>query len=272
MKKKIIAAIFIGLLILVPVALILLNRDNNPPADTPPPVVNGPRNLTYSVVATYPHDSSSFTEGLLVYKGKLYESTGDYGKSRLMEVDLKTGKALRSLPLEAKYFGEGIVILRDTVYQWTYKEKTGFIYSLSGFKKLKEFTYPTEGWGMTTDGREIIATDGTSNLFFYEPGSFRLLRTLPVTEAGELSFNINELEYINGYIYANQWQKPFILKIDPKTGEVVAKADLTRLWNEAVANEPTADVLNGIAYDAATKKIYVTGKRWRNLYEIQLGN
>jgi glutamine cyclotransferase len=229
--------------------------------------------LTYSIVGSYPHDTSFFTEGLLIYKGDLYESAGDpdyTGKSRLMKVDLKTGKALQSISLDKKYFGEGIVILNDTIYQLTYREKTGFMYSLKDFKKLKEFTINTEGWGMTTDGKEIIATDGSSNLYYYEPSTFRLLRTLAVTEAGGLSFNLNELEYIDGYIYANQWQKPFLLKIDPASGTIVAKADLTDLWNRVLAKDPSADVLNGIAYDSTTKKMYVTGKRWPDLYEIQL--
>jgi glutaminyl-peptide cyclotransferase len=238
---------------------------------TPPP--DAPKSLTYSIVTSYPHDTSFFTEGLLIYKGDMYESAGDpdyTGKSRLMKLDLKTGKILQSINLDKKYFGEGIVILNDTIYQLTYREKTGFMYSLKDFKKLKEFTINTEGWGMTTNGKEIIATDGSSNLYYYEPSTFRLLRTQAITEEGGLSFNLNELEYIDGYIYANQWQKPFILKIDPSSGAIVAKADLTDLWNRVIAKDPSADVLNGIAYDTASKKMYVTGKRWPDLYEIQL--
>ncbi|HLG39524.1 MAG TPA: glutaminyl-peptide cyclotransferase [Chitinophagaceae bacterium] len=242
---------------------------NDPPS--PPP--DAPASITYSIVTSYPHDTSFFTEGLLIYKGDLYESAGDpdySGKSRLMRVDMKTGKVLQGINLDKKYFGEGIVIVNDTIYQLTYREKTGFMYSLKDFKKLKEFTINTEGWGMTTDGKEIIATDGSSNLYYYEPSTFRLLRTQAVTEAGGLSFNLNELEYIDGYIYANQWQKPYILKIDPSSGAIVAKADLTDLANRVKAKDPGADVLNGIAYDSATKKVYITGKYWPELYEIQL--
>ncbi len=188
-----------------------------------------------------------------------------------MKVDLKTGRAIESITLDKKYFGEGIVILNDTVYQLTYQEKIGFMYSLNGFKKLKEFTFAApEGWGMTTDGKEIIASDGTSNLYYYEPGSFRLLRTQSVTEGGSLAFNLNELEYIDGYIYANQWQQPYILKIDPSSGAIVAKADLTDVWNRVRSKDPVADVPNGIAYDSSTKKMYITGKRWPELYEIEL--
>jgi glutamine cyclotransferase len=272
MKKKIIAIIFIVLLVLAPLAFWLL-RSNNPTPDIIQPI-EGPKTLSVSSVASYPHDTSFFTEGLLIYKGDLYESAGDpdyTGKSRLLKLDLKTGKILQSINLDKKYFGEGIVILHDTIYQLTYREKTGFMYSLKDFKKLKEFSISTEGWGMTTNGKEIIASDGSSNLYYYEPSTFRLLHTQPITESGGLSFNLNELEYIDGYIYANQWQKPYILKIDPATGNVVAKADLTDLWNRVVAKDPGADVPNGIAYDETTRKIYVTGKRWPDLYEIQFG-
>ena len=204
----------------------------------------------------------------------MYESGGDYGRSRLLKVDLKTGAILKSVNLEDQYFGEGIVIVNDTIYQLTYREKTGFMYSVKDFRKIKEFSFTAqkEGWGMTTDGKEIIASDGTSNLYYYQPGTFRLLRTQSVTEAGSLSFNLNELEYINGYIYANQWQQPYILKIDPSSGAIVAKADLTDVWNRVKAKDPSVDVPNGIAYDSTTKKIYVTGKKWPDLYEIQFGN
>jgi glutamine cyclotransferase len=235
------------------------------------PASEGPKSISYSIINTYPHDTSSFTEGLLIYKNEMYESTGEKGRSRLLKVDLKTGKPLKSIDLDPNYFGEGIAILNDTIYQLTYQEKVGFIYSLKDFKKLKEFTFAAaEGWGMTTDGKEIIASDGTSNLYYYEPGSFRLLRTQSVTEAGSLAYNLNELEYIDGYIYANQWQAPYILKIDPSSGAIIAKADLKDVWNRVKAKDPLADVPNGIAYDPATKKMYVTGKRWPELYEIQL--
>jgi glutamine cyclotransferase len=248
------------------------NKDTNGPGvDGPRP--EGPKILTWSIGTVYPHDTSFFTEGLLIYKGDMYESAGDpdyTGKSRLMKVDLKTGKVLESINLDKKYFGEGIVILNDTIYQLTYREKVGFMYSLKGFTKLKEFTFAAqEGWGMTTDGKEIIASDGTSNLYYYKPGTFDLLRTQAITEAGTLASDLNELEYIDGYIYANQWQKPYILKIDPSSGTIVAKADLTDIWKRVQSKDAAADVPNGIAYDPATKKIYVTGKKWPELYEIE---
>jgi len=243
------------------------NGSKNP--DTTP---EGPKSMSYSIINTYPHDTSSFTEGLLIYKGDLYESTGLPGKSKLLKVDLKSGKPLQALDLDKKDFGEGIVIINDTIYQLTYQQKVGFMYSLKDFKKLGEFKFAAEeGWGMTTDGKQIIASDGTSRLYYYEPGSFRLLKTQDVTEAGNLAFNLNELEYIDGFVYANQWQGPYILKIDPNTGQIVAKADFSNLWDMTKAKDPHADVFNGIAYDAVTKKIYITGKLWPELYEVQFG-
>lgn len=227
--------------------------------------------IGHSFMNTYPHDTSSFTEGLLIYKGVLYESTGLNGRSRIMKIDLKTGKILDSMALDPKYFGEGIVILNDTIYQLTYQDKIGFMYSLKGFKKIGEFKFSAEeGWGMTTDGKQIIASDGTSFLYYYEPGSFRLLKKQTITEGGRPISNLNELEYIEGYVYANQWQYPYILKIDPNSGEVVARIDLTEKCNEIRAKDPHAEFLNGIAYDTAGKKMYVTGKLWPELLEIQL--
>jgi glutamine cyclotransferase len=225
----------------------------------------------YSKGSIYPHDTSSFTEGLLIYKGSMYESTGLEGKSKLIEVDIQTGKAKRSVDLDPKFFGEGISIIRDTIYQLTYTTKVVFLYTLKDFKKIdKEFKIKAEqGWGMTTDGKELIASDGSSNLYYYDPSTFRLLRTQSVTEAGSLAYNLNELEYIDGYIYANQWQQPYIFKIDPASGTIVAKADLSDIWNMVKAKDPGADVPNGIAYDSTTRKTYITGKKWPELYEIE---
>jgi len=244
------------------------NNGADVPATPAPPQ---PASLSYTIQKAFPHDTSSFTEGLLFYKGSLYESTGDHGKSKLLRIDLNTGKVDKRLDLDPKYFGEGIVILRDTIYQLTYMEKAVFVYNMD-FKKIKEFVITTDngqGWGMTTDGTNLIVDDGSSNLYFYEPSTFKLIKKLPVTDAGALGYNLNELEYIDGYIYANQWQLPYILKIDLSNGKIVAKADLTDVWNRIQQKAPKADVLNGIAYDAETKKIYITGKNWPELYEVQ---
>ena len=228
-----------------------------------------PINIGYSILNVYPHDTSSFTQGLSIYNGELYEGTGEYGKSKLLKIDIKTGKVDRQLALSEKFFGEGITILKDTVYQLTWKEKIVFTYTVKDFKKIKELPLNTEGWGITNDGKDLIVSDGTNNLYFYDPSNFQLLRTLGVTEAGIPSFNLNELEFIEGYVYANQWQYPYILKIDPSNGQVVAKSDLTEIWNRVKLKDPNSDVPNGIAYDPATKKIYITGKLWPELYELQ---
>ena len=144
-----------------------------------------------------------------------------------------------------------------------------FVYTLKDFKKVKEFVLNTEGWGLTTDGNNLIASDGSSTLYYYDPGTFKLLKTQDVTEGGSLSYNLNELEYIDGLIYANQYLAPYIFKIDPSSGKVVAKADVTGMWDRVKVIDPLAEVPNGIAYDAVTKKIYLTGKLWPELYEVQ---
>lgn len=239
--------------------------------DTPDP--QAPRNMSYSVVTAHPHDTSSFTEGLLFYNGELYESTGNKGQSKLLKVDLATGKALKSISLDKAYFGEGIAIVRDTIYQLTYQEEVGFKYTLSDFKKVGEFKFASkEGWGMTFDGTHIIASDGSKYLYYYEPSTFALVKKLEVLEGNSYAYNINELEFINGFIYANQWQSGYILKIDPASGRVVARADLSELKNRVLAKTPNIEPgMNGIAYNAATKKIYVTGKNWPEIYEVQFG-
>ena len=247
------------------------NNDTNNDPDQSTIKYLTPENISYSILKVYPHDTSSFTQGLIIYNGNMYEGTGEKGSSKLLKVDYTTGKIEKSISLDDKYFGEGISILHDTVYQLTWKEKTVFLYDLN-FKKLKEIPFNTEGWGITNDGKQLIVSDGSSNLYFYEPGSFKLLRMQGITEAGNPAFNINELEYIDGFIYANQWQYNYILKINPSNGQVVGKVDLTEVVNRVRAKDPKADFLNGIAYNAETKKIYVTGKRWPELYEIEFSH
>lgn len=242
------------------------NKDAEPDNKPDP---NAPKSMSYSIVATYPHDTSSYTQGLQIYNGELYEGTGNYGFSKLKKVNLKTGKAEREIALDEKYFGEGITILNDTVYQLTWKEKTVFVYTLKDFKKIKEYPLTTEGWGLTSDGKNLIVSTGGSDLYYYDPSTFKLLKTQTVMESSSPSFNLNELEYIDGFVYANQYTYPYIFKIDPATGLIVAKADLTQMWERVKVIDPKAEVPNGIAYDAATKKIYITGKLWPELYEVQ---
>ncbi len=261
---------------LIPLFLLFfLAACNNGGTDTPDEVnPDTPINLSYSIISpSYPHDTSSFTQGLTFYKGELYEGTGDpdrNGKTRLMKVDLKTGKPLKQISLDKKYFGEGITILRDTIYQLTYQENVVFVYNID-FKKIKEYTLIGEGWGITTDGKSLIVSNGSSNLDYYDPSTFKKQKSVPVTDAGVNSFNLNELEYIDGFIFANQWQYDYILKINPENGKIVAKANLAKVWDTAKAKYPGSNVPNGIAYDETTKKIYITGKYWPALYEIQFG-
>ncbi|MER3498168.1 MAG: glutamine cyclotransferase [Chitinophagaceae bacterium] len=252
---------------------LLVSCNNGGKGDNPPDTSNSnkpliPASFNYQIQKTYPHDTASFTQGLVVYKGSMYEGTGEYGSSKLLKVDIPTGKALKSISLDKKYFGEGITILNDTIYQLTWKEHIVFAYSLNNFKKLKEFPIATDGWGITTDGTNLIVSDGSSDLYYYEPQSFKLIKKITVTDSGSPAYNINELEFINGFIYANQWQLPYLMKIDPATAQVVAKADLTEIWRRIKDKNPAADVPNGIAYNAATKKIYITGKKWPELYEV----
>lgn len=236
---------------------------------TPPPPVLG-----YSIDDTFPHDTSFYTQGFTFYKGELYEGTGDptrTGKSRLMKVDLKTGKPLIQKDLDKKYFGEGVTILRDTVYQLTWQEHKVFVYTLKDLKPIKEFDLATEGWGLTNDGQRLIVSTGSGMLYYYDPSTFKLLTKSSIMEGNSETYNLNELEYIDGFVYANQYEYPYILKIDPNAGRVVAKYDLTDLWKRVKTIKSDVDVPNGIAYDETTKKTYVTGKLWPEVYEIKLG-
>ncbi|HWJ89480.1 MAG TPA: glutaminyl-peptide cyclotransferase [Flavisolibacter sp.] len=243
-------------------------NDNNSSPASPSPTTNTVPALSYNVVASQPHDTSYFTEGLEFYQGSLLESTGNYGSSKLVKLDPATGKVQKEVTLDPKFFGEGITVVHDTLYQMTWREHTVHVYTAKDLKKVKDLPLNYEGWGLTNDGKNIIASDGSSNLYFYEPGTFRLLRIQGVTENGDNVININELEYINGYVWANQWNYNDILKIDPSNGQVVAKIDLTDLANKVAAKDPHANVLNGIAYNPDTKKIYITGKYWPELYEV----
>jgi glutamine cyclotransferase len=275
MKRKIILPLIVVSLISSLTSLLLRckpkDRVDGPPIEnqTPPPPVLG-----HTIIQVYPHDTSFYTQGLTFYKGELYEGTGDPrhdGQSRLMKIDLKTGNALKKISLSGKYFGEGITILRDTVYQLTWQENVVFVYTLKDFQKVKEYKIDGEGWGITNDGQKLIVSTGSGILYFYDPSTFRLLSKGSIMEGNSQTFNLNELEYIDGFVYANQYQYPYILKIDPAAARVVAKYDVTDMWKRVQAIDPEVDVPNGIAYDSTTKKIYVTGKYWPEMYEIQLG-
>jgi len=254
------------------------NTSNDKPAtNTEKPADNTPPTLDFTVVKAYPHDTSAYTEGFLFHDGKLYESTGTEPdmpadrRSMFGTVDLTTGKITPKVEIDRnKYFGEGIVFLNGKVFQLTYTTKVGFIYDAATFKKLGEFTFPSvEGWGMTTDGKYLIMSDGTSNITYLDPSNFQQARIVGVTDNNGPVSNINELELINGFIYANQWQTNYILKIDPSSGKVVGRLNLDSLVQQAKNQYPGAEVLNGIAYDSTSGKVYVTGKLWPSIYEIK---
>lgn len=229
--------------------------------------------INYTARSYFPHDTTSYTEGLLIHNGELYESTGHVdqvpsSRSLFGVVDLHTGKITVKAEKE-KYFGEGISFLNNKVYQLTYKTQVGFIYDAGTFKQLDTFRYANrEGWGLTTDGTQLIMSDGTDELTFFDPIGFRPLKKLKVTENGVPRDSLNELEYIRGFLYANIWYNNHIVKIDLSNGKVVGELDLGELAADARQKHPDADALNGIAYDSATDKIYVTGKLWPNIYEI----
>lgn len=241
------------------------NSDTSTTTEPPNPAVPI---MSYSIIAALPHDTSYYTEGLEFYDSTLLESTGNYGPSKLLELDPESGKVLKQVKLGDKYFGEGITVLHDTLYQLTYKEHVVFLYNAKTFKKIKELPFKGEGWGLTNDAKNIIASNGSSSLYYYQPGTFQLLKVLDVTENGNPVLNINELEYVDGYIYANQYMLNDIVKIDPSNGNVVAKLDLTDFVNK-MKTDPHTDVLNGIAYNKKNKKFYVTGKYFPQMLEIQ---
>jgi glutamine cyclotransferase len=230
-----------------------------------------PERLSYKIVKTYPHDPKAFTQGLVFRDGCLYEGTGQYGTSALRKLDIQSGEAVQVKPLAKEYFGEGITILGDKIYQLTWYAATAFVYDLASFDLLNTLPYPldVEGWGLTTDGRDLIMGDGSSELFYLDPGTFALKKRLKVTLNDSAVFNINELEYIDGVIFANVWQTDYIIRIDPQKGTVTGVVDLREL--APVQYRGHADyVLNGIAYDPASKHLFVTGKMWPELFEIEL--
>jgi glutaminyl-peptide cyclotransferase len=269
--------IFPSFLLLVALAASCTNNDHQDAPTTSNPSDNTPQVINYSLVKTLPHDTSSYTEGFVVHHGQFYESTGtdrDWGPSRRSLfgiVDTLTGKIRPKAEIDKKkYFGEGIVFLKDKVYQLTWTTKVGFIYDAKTFRKLGEFKFPSEqGWGMTTDGVHLIMSDGSSNITWLDPDSFQAARILNVTDNNGPVSNINELELIKGYLYANQWVSNYILKIDTTSGKVVGKLDLGALAESAKNDYPGAEVLNGIAYDPVSGGLYVTGKLWPQIYEIK---
>lgn len=223
----------------------------------------------YEVINVYPHDPTAFTQGLLFDEGQFYESTGLYGGSSIRRVDLTSGTVLTLTGIPAQYFGEGITIVGDKLYQLTWQEQTGFIYNKTTFALEGHFAYPTEGWGMTYDGKRIIMSDGTARLYFWDPTTLTPIGSVDVYDDKGPVVRLNELESIKGEIFANIWQTDLIARINPTTGAVVGWIDLTGLL-PAAERTPTTDVLNGIAYLPEGDRLFVTGKNWPKLFEIRL--
>ena len=227
------------------------------------------RDWTYEIVNTFAHDPNSFTQGLIFADGVLYDGTGLYGRSELRKIELETGDVLQSRKLADKYFGEGITIFKDRIFQLTYKSKVGFVYDKETFELLQEFTYPTEGWGLTHDGEHLIMSDGTPMLYFLDPNSLERVHKVTVLEGEEFVWGLNELEYGEGQIYANVWPGDRIARIDPGTGQLIGWIDCKGLLPPEDRNHET-DVFNGIAHDPATGRLFITGKCWPKLFEIKL--
>lgn len=225
--------------------------------------------MTYEIVNTYPHDPNAFTQGLIYLDGFLYESTGLYGESSLRKVDLVTGEVLLQTDLSTEYFAEGLTEWEDILIQLTWLEGTGFIYNQEDLSLMGQFTYPTEGWGLTHNGQQLIMSDGTAALYFLDPQTRQVESSVQVTFQGEPVDNLNELEFIRGEVFANIWQTDDIVRINPDTGEVVGWIDLQGILPEERRVTGT-DVLNGIAYDPDRDRLFITGKRWPELYEVRL--
>jgi len=224
----------------------------------------------YEVVHTYPHDPSAFTEGLFYLNGYLYESTGLEAHSTIRKVRLETGAIIQKVDIPPEYFGEGIVAWGGHLISLTWKAQLGFVFDLATFKLQREFSYTGEGWALTQDGQQLIMSDGTPQLRFINPKTLKETNLLTVTLNGKAIPNLNELEWVKGEIYANVWHTNYILRIDPKSGEVIGLINLTGLLSATDKVSGPDGVLNGIAYDAKGDRLFVTGKNWPKLFEIRL--
>ena len=233
-------------------------------SQVPPPEL-----IDYQVLATFPHDRNAYTQGLYFEDGFLYEGTGQYGKSELRKILLENGVILQQTSLQKKYFGEGIAALNDRIFQLSWRSGLGFIYDKSSFELLGQFRYPGEGWGLTQNGKQLIMSDGSAVLYFRDPESLREVRRIHVCDFSGPVDKLNELEYIQGDIYANVWRTNRIVRISADSGKVIGEIDLSMLADGLNLSNPTSK-LNGIAYDAEQDRVFVTGKRWPKLFSIKL--
>ncbi|MEE8236761.1 MAG: glutaminyl-peptide cyclotransferase [Gammaproteobacteria bacterium] len=228
---------------------------------------NGETELwTYEIVATIPPEPTAFTQGLVIHDGRLYESTGQYGESTLRRLELATGRVEKQIALSSAYFGEGITIFGERLYQLTWQNNLALVYDVETFDRVGAYRYDGEGWGLTHDGTHLIVSDGSAAIRFHNPETFEVVRRLVVLADGQPVGSLNELEYINGEIWANLWYQDRIARISPETGAVLGWIDLSGLYPRS--RRASEDVLNGIAYDAETDRLYVTGKNWPWLYQI----
>jgi glutamine cyclotransferase len=263
-KKPFVTSILLSaLILLLCISLIMVSLNQGNLTDT-----SASKTLDYSILNTYPHDPNAFTEGLIYSDGFLYESTGLNGFSTLRQVDLQSGEIQRNISLPDQFFGEGLTIVDENLIQLTYRSHMGFVYDKTSFALLRNFTYPTQGWGLTYDGTFLIMSDGSSTLHFLNSTTFEEVAQVHVQDGNTSVSKLNELEYVNGEVYANIFEQSKIAVINPETGQVNAWIDLTELQK---ANRSSGeDVLNGIAYDAANDRLFVTGKFWSRLYEVKL--
>ncbi len=241
-------------------------------SSAPPPAASPSPNVpiySYEVVNSWPHDTKAFTQGLVFYQGALYESAGRYGSSTLRKAELRTGKVTQKVDVDGRYFAEGMTIFQGKIYQLTWTAHKGFIYDLKSFQPEGEFAYEGEGWGLTNDGHVLIMSDGTNQIRFIDPQTFKTVRAISVYDQGEPLMELNELEYIKGEIYANVWKTDRIVRIDPQNGRILGWIDLTGLLTQEERLDEE-NVLNGIAYDEKDDRLFVTGKRWPKLFEIRL--
>lgn len=266
--KKLLAFIFISFFF----AACNNDSSNDNDAATAANTVSPPANINYNIVASYPHDTSSFTEGLIWQNNSLYEGTGLEGQSRLMKIDIKSGKPTRSVSLDPTIFGEGITQLNDKIYQLTWQNHKVYVYDAKTLKKLKELSWEHDGWGLTNNGTDLIVSTGESNLYFVDPETFKIKKIIGVSDHNGPVGNLNELEYVDGFIYSNIYLSDIIVKIDPANGNITGKIDLSGLLAKAGKNVNTDEgyVLNGIAYDSTKKSMYITGKKWPLIFEMKV--
>jgi glutaminyl-peptide cyclotransferase len=227
-----------------------------------------PIKYSYEVVNAWPHDRTAFTQGLVFRNGGLLESTGLEGQSSLRELELKTGRVLKHVTLPKEFFAEGLAVLNGRAYQLTWKNRRAFVYDVDTFRREREFNYEGEGWGLTTDGQVLVLSDGSSRIHFLNPETFTVQRTIEVTAEGKAVNQLNELEWIKGEIFANVWLTDRVVRIDPANGKVRGVIDFSGLLSPGERGRD--DVLNGIAYDAATDRLFVTGKNWPKVFEVRL--